>query len=143
QSAIESLFIPALVEIDALTQRPRRKTALMADLPNGLRPLADLLTQERLLVTNNSNDGPTIEVAHESLFSALDYLARSIENNLDDINEVRKMLTSANDWRSNGYQSEFLAYGGRRLTKIVMLLDRTPSFMAKAEEISAFYLWQC
>ena len=82
-AALEKLaraaFIPWLLRLDGADQAPKRRVALLRELPADARPLVEHLVDQRLLVSDLRDDGETtVEVSHEAVLRHWGLLGRWI-----------------------------------------------------------------
>jgi WD40 repeat protein len=127
---LRSAFIPSLVDINPENNRPLRRVAPEADLPEEARPLIDALVDQRLLVRDRpgtpvdpaappltsgtvspktpvapmvtERDGQVVvEVALESLFEHWDELKGWLDEQGEDLKTVRDIERSAAGWETH------------------------------------------
>jgi formylglycine-generating enzyme required for sulfatase activity len=68
--------------------------------------LADALVDARILVTDSASvDTPTVEVAHEAVFSGWRRLSRWIESHAGELRTCRSLTRAARDWQEAGAPS--------------------------------------
>ncbi|HYN31982.1 MAG TPA: BTAD domain-containing putative transcriptional regulator, partial [Ilumatobacteraceae bacterium] len=119
RSAAEQLFL-RLVDVGENENR-RRCRVRYSDLMSmdlGIGAVDDVAKQfaaHRLLTFDRDpvTRGPTIEVAHEALFTAWDRLAGWIAERHDDLRNRRRLAAAAGEWAESGHDESFLLSGGR------------------------------
>jgi len=108
---LESVFVPALVDINEANNEPVRRIATEAEIPDVGGGVITRLVDARLLVRNSRSalDGnlqTTIEVAHEALLRQWSALRRILDSRSAD----RKVIQSCDVWVSTDglvYSSDF------------------------------------
>jgi hypothetical protein len=84
----------------------------------------DAYTEARLLVTEGAaGSPPTLEVAHEALFTSWTRLSRWIEQAADDLRLWRQVQAAAADWEEHGRQEAY-AWPHERLVMAVEMIER-------------------
>ena len=110
-------LIPWLAGIDADSGAPRRRVAWLTDIPPEARPLIELLVEQRLLITDVTNDTgeTTIEPAHEALLRQWGLLDGWLEEDFEDLSMAEGVKRATRDWEANARDPEWLAHTGGRL----------------------------
>jgi hypothetical protein len=85
-------------------------TALAAD-PSDARALLDQLVAARLLIVQAREDGPVVEIVHESLITRWPTLRRWIEESAEDAAFVEQLRAAAKQWEARGRASGLLWTG--------------------------------
>ncbi len=120
---LESVFVPALVDINEANNEPVRRIASAAEVPAAGLGLVDRLVEARLLVrgvriTSVGGSEPTVEVAHEALLRQWSTLRGILDQRSSDLRELRALERSAEAW------SRSQVWGGNRhLQRAVQRLD--------------------
>lgn len=142
--AVSELFIPWLVSVDNETGAVRRRVALWDHIPKEQHDLANLLIQERLLVSKSSRtNGRTLEVVHEALFHVWPTLKHVLDANLLDLRQSQRILSDAERWESNNRIVSDLICKGERRKDALAVVERAPSLFAAQKERVSAYLWEC
>jgi len=105
-----------LVEVDERGEPTRRRAALNALTSDAdARALIERLTDERLLVTNRTEVGAVVEVAHEALLRSWDRLRLWIAEQTSNLQLRRRLEGEARAWAAAGAarQSDFVLLGSR------------------------------
>lgn len=108
--------------------RPTRRRVPLADFPDDLRTVVDVLVTERLLSTEGEGKSATVSVAHEKLFEAWPALAKWIGENQNDLFILRQAEIEAGEWEKHRCDLRYLWHPDRlrQLREILQRLsDRT------------------
>ncbi|MFN0264732.1 TIR domain-containing protein [Tepidamorphus sp. 3E244] len=110
-------MIPWLAGIDPETGTPRRRVARLAEIPKDVRPLLQLLVDQRLLATDIARDSgeTTIEPAHEALLRQWGLLQTWLEEDSWSLGALDILRTAAREWQANDRDAAWLAHTGGRL----------------------------
>ena len=104
--ALHALFSD-LMEVNDQSVATRRRAALdqiRRDPPKAR--LAEALVDARILVTDRERaENPTLEVAHEAVFTGWRRLDRWIKSNADKLRVCRSLALAARDWQQAGAPS--------------------------------------
>jgi WD40 repeat protein len=152
RDALRRLFIPRLARIDRDSKAPQRRVARQGEVPADLLPLAQALTQRRLLVvkaavqaeSGASADGTTLEVAHEALLRRWPTLADLLAEDRDALLLLDGVLSAAADWdkAEEARKPDYLAHRGSRLSDAQALPGRGPDWQREIAPAHA-YLAAC
>ena len=132
-AAIEKLarsaFIPWLLRLEGADQEPKRRVALLKEIPPDARPLVAHFVDQRLLVTDTRTDGDTtVEVTHEAVLRHWRLLGRWIGEEREALAQAEAVIRAAADWRRDATEAErkdgSLLHRGARLTTAERLLQR-------------------
>lgn len=99
-----------------------RRVARWSDLPDSLHPLLARLVNARLLVSDESGEEPTLEVAHEALFRSWDRLQRWISDSVAALRLRRDVVLAAEQWAGSGKTSDELWFG-TKLSRVTEMLE--------------------
>jgi hypothetical protein len=104
--ALHALFSD-LMEVNDQSVATRRRAALEQIRKDPVKNrLADALVNARILVTDQERaENPTIEVAHEAVFTGWRRLDRWIESNAGKLRVCRRLTLAARDWQQAGAPS--------------------------------------
>lgn len=116
---LDGFFAP-LVEIEPLTGRALRRTALKGEWswspPH--ETLVEAFVSHGLLVSDvNSKGEAIVEVAHEAIFSAWESFEAWIQQRKDDLRRIRRMQRDAVSWKEGG-RAESDLYPHERLVEV-------------------------
>jgi WD40 repeat protein len=165
REALRRLFIPRLARVDRDSKAFQRRIARQADLPPDLLPLAQALTERRLLVVKalaqvaagtaapdnpplhagEAGDGAAaLEVAHEALLRRWPTLAELLTEDRDALLLLDGVLTAAADWQKAAADKkpDYLAHRGSRLADAQALAPRGPDWAREIAPARA-YLAAC
>jgi hypothetical protein len=99
---LETVFIPALADINEKTNEPTRRIAAASELPGEGRGLVSRLVGARLLVEGTRTAGETteqtVEVAHEALLRQWKGLRRLLDLRSSDLKELAAVERAAQAW---------------------------------------------
>jgi formylglycine-generating enzyme required for sulfatase activity len=113
--ALEALF-PELVEVNVQEIATRRR-ASKANLPEDARTVAEALTEARLLVSSEGQDGqPMVEVGHEVVLNGWKRLRDWISVHAEALRARRDLERAADEWDRAGRHGGDLR-GGRSLQR--------------------------
>jgi hypothetical protein len=124
------VFIPWLLRLERADAVPKRRVALMRELPAAARPLVRHFIDQRLLVTDQRKDGETVvEVSHEAVLRHWRLLTDWIVEERETLARCEAVMRAAGDWQRDGVRSEeqvdlLLVHRGERLTSAEKLLER-------------------
>jgi formylglycine-generating enzyme required for sulfatase activity len=138
EHALHALFSD-LMEINDQGVATRRRGALeqIRKDPTKAR-LADALVDARILVTDRERaENPTIEVAHEAVFTGWRRLDRWIESNAGKLRVCRSLTLAARDWQQAGSPS-FKHLPDRATLKQYRGVRPECSFGENAEVVQSF-----
>lgn len=93
--------------------RPAREPVPWSRIPEPVRPVLQRFVEARLLTLRGDQGEPTVEVAHEALFSAWGQLASWIEESREALIVRRELRHAAGIWIDGGRREEDLWRGGR------------------------------
>jgi formylglycine-generating enzyme required for sulfatase activity len=134
---LEDLFTRVfreLVEVDehGVTSRRRAKISSVTDKPEA-EVLVNALIEDRILVTGRGEGNePTVEVAHEAIFTSWDRLSRWIEIRRDDLRLLRQVRLAADEWDHEG-RAGFLLWPHKRLIPVNQMLVRLKPALSELE----------
>ena len=119
RGAAEQLFL-RLVDVgehqNRLRCRVRYSDLISMDVGIGaIDDVAHRFAAHRLLTFDRdpATRGPTVEVAHEALFSAWERLAGWILERHEDLRNRRRLAAATGEWTESGHDESFLLTGGR------------------------------
>jgi formylglycine-generating enzyme required for sulfatase activity len=137
-------LIPWLASIDPETQTPRRRVALISNIPLEARPLIQHLVEQRLLATDITKDNGvvTIEPAHEALLRQWSLLQRWLAEDATLLGILESIKRASKDWVTAGKDDAWLAHAGTRLEAAERLRER-PDLAISLEQIDWEYLAVC
>jgi hypothetical protein len=152
-------FIPWLAGIDLETGAPRRRVALMSEIPARAAPIIWCLVEQRLLLTDAVTDSSgrptgemTVEPAHEVLLRQWSLLQGWLEEDRSALITLEAIRRAADEWKSSatapgGASDErsdqgLLVHRGLRLAEAERVLAR-PDFAAAAGAAAAAYVEAC
>lgn len=128
---IRRAFIPWLVRVDDLNAPPKRRVALLDDLPEETRRLISHLIDQHLLVSDVRDDGEvTVEVSHEAVLRNWGQLSNWIVEEQATLIYVDRLVRAAQEWIDAEQQLEtsehslLLVHRGERLAEAENLLER-------------------
>ncbi len=135
--------IPWLAGIDPDTGTPRRRTALVAEIPVECLPLLKNLVEQRLLATDVAATGETtIEPAHEALLRQWSLLEGWLADDAALLAVLEGLRRAAHDWRASDNSSAWLTHSGDRLRAAEQLSQR-PDLVARLDSTDHKYLAAC
>ncbi|TAY06365.1 TIR domain-containing protein [Rhizobium ruizarguesonis] len=119
-------FIPWLAGIDPDTLSPRRRVALLSEIPAESRPLVHLLVAERLLSLDVSavTGETTVEPAHEALLRQWGLLQGWLDEDMAALSSLEALLRAGRDWVAHQKDEAWLVHAGGRLEDAEALLLR-------------------
>lgn len=136
-------FIPWLVRVDDTEGAPKRRVAMLSELPPDTQGLVQKFVDQRLLVSDVRLDGAiTVEVSHEALLRNWTQLAAWIAEEKDTLGQAERVMQAARDWALppsmamgklsraghevtlDDYQQLMLVHRGVRLANAESLLER-------------------
>ena len=100
-----------VLDVDFRVDRPAVRFEAVGDVRNILTVYGDarLLSFDRDPATRV----PTVEVAHEALLTEWERLRSWIDESRDDLRTLRRLSSTAAEWRASGRDSSFLLTGSR------------------------------
>jgi hypothetical protein len=137
-------LIPWLASVDPDTKSPRRRVALLSELPAETRPLINLLVEQRLLSTDVARDAgeTTIEPAHEALLRQWGLLKGWLSDDAGLLGVLDGLKRASRDWSANAQDASWLTHSGVRLANAEGLGNR-PDLKASLEQTDWDYLLAC
>lgn len=100
--ALQRLFLD-LIEINDQGVATRRRAPLEQIRQDPSRAkLVDALVDARILVTDTVREKPTVEIAHEAVFSGWGRLSRWIDAHEGELRVCRSLARAARDWQEAG-----------------------------------------
>ena len=101
--ALQALFSD-LVEVNDQGVATRRRASLEQVRQDDAKArLADALVDARILVTDSARaENPTLEVAHEAVFTGWRRLSGWIESHVGELRACRSLVRAAQDWQQVG-----------------------------------------
>lgn len=109
-------LIPWLAGIDPQTNLPRRRVALMSEIPEEARPLIQHFIAHRLLATDtNERREITVEPAHEALLRQWSILKGWLEEDAAALSALESLRNACRDWEANLREDKWLIHTGGRL----------------------------
>ncbi|MCP4314784.1 MAG: SUMF1/EgtB/PvdO family nonheme iron enzyme [Hyphomicrobiales bacterium] len=166
REALRKLFVPPLVRINRKSKLPQRHVASQAELVKDVLPLAQALTERRLLVvraamtTQNETledeqesgegddsarpQGNTIEVAHEALLRHWTMLADILGEDREALLLLDSVLIAATEWAKaeDTRKPDFIVHRGSRLANAQRLVARDARWTREIAPAQA-YLAAC
>jgi hypothetical protein len=113
---LESLrmaFIPWLVTINPVNDKPMRRVARWSDLPEASRPLIDGFVANRLMVKDKRGGEDVAEVALESLLRQWDDLAGWLDEETENLTTADDVQRATAAWEASGRDQAWLLAGSR------------------------------
>jgi formylglycine-generating enzyme required for sulfatase activity len=130
-----------LVEVDERGTATRRRISFQPEKEeDAVRKLIYAFADARLLTTNQSADGATVEVAHEALLREWSRLANWILQKQDDLRLIRQFGRDAEQWKQRGQPGnlqakyEQLVYFEAALKRLDMRRDELSDLLQKYTE---------
>lgn len=118
-------LIPALARVDRETGEPRRRVALISEIPKEALGLIDCLVKARLLATDRTPDGVTIiEPAHDALLRQWSALQGWLKEDASALQTLDGLRQAARDWAARGKSSDWLSHSAGRLEDAERLRQR-------------------
>jgi len=123
-----------LVEVDEQGVASRRRAKLGAvTADRKAEILVNALIKDRLLVTGREQPGePTVEVAHEAIFTSWKRLREWIEVKRDDLRLLRQVRLAAAEWKEKS-RAEYLRWPHERLSLVSQMLERLQPNLSELE----------
>jgi len=114
-----------LIEVDERgVATPRRARLSQVADESDTEVLVNALTDARLLVTNRGKDEePTVEVAHEAIFTNWQRLGKWIETQTEDLRMLRQVRLAAAEWDKQDRATHFL-WPHERLLLVSQMVKR-------------------
>ena len=108
------ILFDGLVTVDAVGTPTTRRTAkeALSGKPV-IRELVDELVSNRLLLATGNENHPSIEIAHEALFSGWPALEGWIERNRENLISLTNLLGDAARWEKSDRDNTYLLLGKR------------------------------
>jgi len=123
-------FLPWFVSLDDVDAAPKRRVAVMGELPVEVRGLVDRMIDQRLLVSDSRGDEKTVEVSHEAVLRHWRALAVWVDEERDALRTLEAIKRAAKEWRravagaESGDDETWLVHRGERLGAAEALLGR-------------------
>ncbi len=114
------LFAPLVMM--TMDRMPTRRRAAKASFDTTMQAVIDLLTKERFLIAEGTEQQSLIAVAHEKLFEGWPRLAAWIEGNREQLFVLRQAEIEATEWERHGYDLSYL-WSEERLKKLQGIID--------------------
>lgn len=110
-------LIPWLAGIDPHTQTPRRRVAILREIPEESRPIIEHLISQRLLLTDvdKQTQEITIEPAHEALLRQWGLLKGWLKEDFASLTIIESIQSASRDWHANGKHKDWLSHNSGRL----------------------------
>jgi WD40 repeat protein len=130
ESLARRAFIPWLVKVDNVESSPKRRVAVLGELPPDTRRIVRHFVDERILVSGTHGEEGTIEVSHESVLRHWKGLSRWIDEERGSLLALDAARSAAYEWNrylaahENGTGEEWLVHRGERLAQAEALLLR-------------------
>ena len=123
-----------LVEVDEQGVASRRRAKLGAvTTEREAETIVNALIKDRLLVTGREKEGePTVEVAHEAIFTSWKRLREWIEVKRDDLRLLRQVRLAAAEWKEKS-RAEYLRWPHERLSLVSQMLERLQPNLSELE----------
>lgn len=138
--ALRAGFIPELVTINPDTGEPMRRVALRSQLPSESLPLIDALAAKRLLLTDQRDGIPVVEVAHEAILRQWDILQGWLEDERAALHTCVAVERAAAAWqehRQEQGQGDDWLLEGERLSSAEALLTH-PGYRLRLQDCQPF-----
>lgn len=137
-------LIPWLAGIDPDTGAPRRRVALLSEIPARSRPLIQSLVEQRLLITDVAKDTgeQTIEPAHEALLRQWGLLDGWLADDAALLAVLEGVKRAAREWTDHAKNATWLAHTTDRLAAAERLSAR-PDLAASLGPRDYEYLAAC
>jgi formylglycine-generating enzyme required for sulfatase activity len=137
-------LIPWLAGIDPETLLPRRRIALMSEIPLEARPLIEHLVEQRLLTTDIAAEirEPTVEFVHEALLRQWGLLQGWLAEDTGLLVVLEGTKRGSRDWEANARDAAWLTHRSARLEAAEQLSAR-PDLAANLEPRDREYLTAC
>ncbi|MGJ3263487.1 MAG: TIR domain-containing protein [Salinarimonas sp.] len=137
-------LIPWLAGIDSATREPRRRVALVSEIPEEARPLIRRLVDVRLLTTDVAGETGerVVEPAHESLLRRWGALRGWLAEDAGSLAALEGVLQATRDWEEAGRTDSRLAHTAGRLEDAEALRARR-DLAARLGEAGTAYLAAC
>ena len=113
---LRAAFIPWLATVDADTEKPMRRIARWADLPEDSHDLVNAFVTRRLLVKGERDGQVVVEVALESLLQQWDELADWLRIEAVNLRATDALERAVISWERSGRHDDWLL-DGERLTE--------------------------
>jgi formylglycine-generating enzyme required for sulfatase activity len=137
-------LIPWLAGIDADTGLPRRRVALVSEIPPDSMPLIKHLVDQHLLISDVAKDrgDKTIEPAHEALLRQWNLLEDWLAEDAGLLAVLEGIKRACRDWIDNNRAPAWLVHSADRLVAAEQLSDR-PDLAANLQADQHAYLTAC
>ncbi|MGE0644322.1 MAG: SUMF1/EgtB/PvdO family nonheme iron enzyme [Nitrospira sp.] len=112
----------ASLVVVTMDRTPTRKRALKKGFDATMQSVIELLTNERLLIAEGTEQQSLVAVAHEKLFEGWPKLAGWIEANREQLFVLWRAESEAGEWERHGYDLNYL-WPAERLKKLREILD--------------------
>ncbi len=144
QALLRQGLIPWLAGIDPDTGAPRRRIALLSEIPEDSLPLIRLLVDQRLLTIDVAKDtgAATIEPAHEALLRQWDLLQSWLTEDAGLLAVLESVKRASRDWDKNERGKTWLVHATHRLLAAEKLTTR-PDLAAHLAALDREYLAAC
>lgn len=130
------LFAP-LVAV-TMERTPTRKRAAKASFDPTTQSVIEILTKERFLIAEGTEQHSLIAVAHEKLFEGWPRLATWIEANREQLFVLWRAESEAGEWERHGYDLNYL-WPAERLKKLQGILQGPDHEHQQANETVRLY----
>ncbi|MGF1508382.1 MAG: SUMF1/EgtB/PvdO family nonheme iron enzyme [Myxococcota bacterium] len=135
-------FVPALVDLDDRGE-PIRRVAAWSDFDAEAQALLTRFDRWRLVVRKAiSDDGDTVEVAHEALLRKWGRLAEWLEPERGRLEALRALKFQAKTWNRRERSKDDLSHRGKRLKEAILLV-RDDRYGTQLSETDQAYLDAC
>jgi len=111
--SLRTAFIPWLVTMNPINDRPMRRVARWSALPESSRPLIDDFVAGRLMVKDKRDGEEVAEVALESLLRQWDDLTEWLAEERENLKTADDVERAAAAWESRGRDEGWLLAGSR------------------------------
>lgn len=135
---LRAAFVPWLATINPHNDQPMRRLARRADLPADSQALLDALAERRLLLTDQRDGEPVVEVAHEALLRQWDVLTDWLIAEREDLKDADVLERAVQAWEKIGRKDAWLMVGDR--LAIAEALAAKPGFSRRLEGCREFLL---
>lgn len=105
---LHAAFVPWLATINPQNDQPMRRVARLADLPPDSHGLIQALVDRRLLLTDQRDGEPVVEVAHEALLRQWDVLSGWLAAEREDLKDADVLERAAQAWDKSGRKDAWL-----------------------------------
>ena len=119
-----SALIPWMVQIDEGDDPPKRKAALVENLPRPAIPLVEHLVAQRILTKATSDLGDTVEISHEAVLRNWWRLVDWIREERLSLERLQRVKRAAEAWDIDDRTRDQLVHRADTLTAAEALLKR-------------------